>query len=570
MMKNLLQFIFFVSLLLSISSTITALPVAKHFITAKQFGAIPDDGKNDADALRAAAAYCRNHSETELTIAPGIYDFADNDAIKIEREAVSGAYGRSSMDVQNRLFVPKGPYIKGLDFNGAHNLTIKANGATLRMQGWYEVISLVNAHHVTIEGLAITYKRWPSTVGRIVASDDVSFEMAIDTAKCYYLDSIVTGRVHFFDAKRELIYFRGVKSMELVNPTTIRMMLNVNKSSNSTQIKPYPAIGDYCILRHGGHYRPAIMIKESTSVLLKDVKIFSHPGMGVVGHLSKDITLDDLQVVPEPGNVISTNTDATHFTSCSGELVIKNCKFRGNGDDCTNIHNYYYCFYPESPTKVEIRIEDADLHALSLDYPQIGDTMLVLNRKNMQEQGQYVVQKVDTSYAQWKVSVTLNKPFNGDAKDYYMTNITRFPNVTIVNNNVNCHMGRGFLVKSKNVYIARNSIYNTTHTGIKLGAELSWHESGPAENVVIEDNYISGCGYAVAESEAAAVYTSTESPETPPCVNRKIIIRRNTIATDKPFAIVLKDAQNVSILNNKVSHKDYVHEENCKDINIIE
>lgn len=549
---------FILACLIGMSFLSQAYAKSEKQITAAQFGAVADDGKNDAEALRSAAAYCRTHPGTVFYIAPGVYDFKDNEAVRIEREAISGAYGRDDMAVQRKLFNPSEKYVRALDFNGCHNLTIKAEGATLRLYGWYEVISLVKTHNIHIEGLAIIYNRPPSTIGRITASTPEYFDMKIDPERYCYLDSIVTGRMHFFDAKRELIYFGGVKKKELLNPSTIRMY-------STTQ----PAIGDYGILRHGGHYRPAIMIKESSDVELLNVKIFSHPGMGVVGHLSNNITLDGLQVVPEPGSVISTNTDATHFTSCSGKLVIRNSKFRGNGDDCTNIHNYYYCIYPESPKRVEIRIEDADLHAQSLDYPSVGDTMLVLSSKNMVEQGRYVVQKVHTSTAKWKVEIELNRPLQlSNPKDYYMTNLTRFPHVYIINNAVNCHMARAFLVKSPNVYIAGNCIVHSTHTAIKLGGELSWHEAGPTHNVVIENNYISGCGYAVAPEEASCIYTSTESPETPPCVNHDIIIRNNTFDTDKPNAIVLKDSEHVQILNNTIGHKDYVKQYNCHNIKV--
>jgi len=527
----------------------------KHQVSVKSFGAVPNDGINDAAALRAAASYCRLHAGTVLFFPPGTYDFKDEDAQRIEREAISGAYGE---DVQGHLFQPKLHYVKALDFTSCSDLQINAYGATLLLHGWYEVVSLVRTHHVAIKGLSILYQRPPSTVGRIISSNASCFDMHIDSTRYCYLDSIVTGRVHFFSNERKLIYFCNIKKKELINRSTIRMYTN-----------SHPAVGDYCILRHSGHYRPCIMVRESSDVAFKDVCIFSQPGMGIVGHLSNDILLDNVQVVPEPGNVISTNTDATHFTSCSGKLTIENCKFKGNGDDCTNIHNYYYFIYPESPKRVEIRIQDADLHAQWLDYPQIGDTMLVLNRKNMQAYDKYVVQRVDTSYDKWKVSIVLNKPLNlAHFDEYYMTNLTRFPHVYIVNNTVNNHLGRGFLVKSPNVYIARNSICNTTHTAIKLGAEISWHESGPAYNVLIENNYISGCGYLISPTDAACVYTSTESPQTPPQVNKHIVIRNNVFDTDKKYTIVLKDASDVQIYNNRSSHQNDVFLENCSSVDI--
>ena len=97
---------------------------AARTITASQFGAIPNDGKDDAPALRKAAEYCRNNPGTTFVLEPGVYDFFDPTAERIEREAISGAYGRGDLDVQYRLFKPKGPYVKALDFTGSKNLTI--------------------------------------------------------------------------------------------------------------------------------------------------------------------------------------------------------------------------------------------------------------------------------------------------------------------------------------------------------------------------------------------------------------------------------------------------------------
>lgn len=457
---------------------------AARTITASQFGAIPNDGKDDAPALRKAAEYCRNNPGTTFVLEPGVYDFFDPTAERIEREAISGAYGRGDLDVQYRLFKPKGPYVKALDFTGSKNLTIEGSGATLKMHGWF-----------------------------------------------------------------------GNKF--LVDKNTVRIMSNVN-----------PPAGDIMVLRHGGHYRAAIFIKESKDVNIKGVKILCHPGMGIVGHLSENILIDGLQVVPEPGKYSSTNTDATHFTSCSGTLTIKNCSFRGNGDDCTNIHNYYYYIYPQGEKTAEIRIENADLHAQSLDYPQRGDTMMVMNRENMQEAGKWVVAKVDTSWADWKVVVTFTKPLNlDDPNKYYMTNISRTPRVSITDNTANAHLARGFLIKTPNAYIARNTMTNCMRTAIKLGGEISWREAGPVHDVIIEDNYIYNC-CTDDRNDASCVLTSTEATQTPEPPNRNIVIRNNIFFTQNPIAIKLQDARDVKIENNLVNKPDYVQQINCKNVTI--
>lgn len=526
-------------------------------VSFASFGAVPDDGVNDMAALKKAVEYCRSHPGTTLVMEPGVYDIEDDLARKIEREAIGGAYGER---VQSTLFKPGAPYVKALDLTGCKDVTVSAQGATLRMKGWYEVVTIDNARDVTVEGLSITYHRPPNTVGRVIASDAKSFDMLIDPSKYTYIDSIVTGRVHFYDHVRNRLYTGGVSAKELVGPSTIRI--------HSTR---HPAVGDYCILRHGGHYRPAVMIKESEGVTLSGVKIHGQPGMGVVGHRSKDIMIDNLQIVPEPGSVISTNTDATHFTSCSGDLTIQNSKFRGQGDDCTNIHNYYYRIYPRDERNVEIRIENADLHAQSLDYPEVGDSMIVIDRRNMAEAGRFKVREVKTSEADWQVVIGLDRPLGDiDLEHMVMTNLTRFPHVKILNNTVNSHLARAFLVKAPNVTIAHNSIIGSCETAIKLGAELGWNESGPAYNVLVEDNYISGCGYNGGIDVPSCVTLSTEASERPPFVNHHIVIRNNIFDTDKPVAVLLKDGEHIEVYDNKATRTGYVRTDNCRNITIKE
>ena len=291
--------------------------------------------------------------------------------------------------------------------------------------------------------------------------------------------------------------------------------------------------------------------------------------MGIVGHLTKNIMIDNLQVVPEVGSVISSNTDATHFTSCSGTITIQNSKFKGQGDDCTNIHGYYYRMYPQEGNKVEIKIEGADLHALSLDYPEIGDTMVIIDNKSMAEQGRYTVQSVDTSSVDWKVVIGLDKPIEAEKfESCYMWNHTRFPKVRIYNNSVHSHLARSFLIKSRDVIIAKNCILNCTQTAIKLGAELGWRESAPAENVIVEDNYITGCGYASGANAPSCITLSTEARQRPPFLNKNIIIRNNVFDTDKNVAVLLKDAENIVVENNMANKTDYVKIENCQNIEI--
>jgi len=49
-----------------------------NIVNMRDFGAIPDDRRNDVVALRKAAEYCRNNKGSPLMIPEGVYDVIDN------------------------------------------------------------------------------------------------------------------------------------------------------------------------------------------------------------------------------------------------------------------------------------------------------------------------------------------------------------------------------------------------------------------------------------------------------------------------------------------------------------
>lgn len=555
-MKRLNSLIFLLSIL-------TTPAIAGEQVSILDFGAKPNDGVNDIEAFRKATDFCRSNPGTTLIIPPGVYDIEDPLALKLEREAIGGAYGEN---VQGTLFRHDAPYVKAFDLSDCKNVKVDAPGASLLLHGWYEIITLDNADDVEVNGLSIRYKRHPNTVGKVIESTPEYFDLWFDNSKYNYIDSVVTGRTHFFDPVRNRLYTGWGSKKILTSPNTIRIYSGRK-----------PAVGDYCILRHGGHYRPAVMIREAKDISLKNMKIHSQPGMGIVGHRSKDISLENVQIVPEPGDVISTNTDATHFTSCSGTIKIENCIFKGQGDDCTNIHNYYARIYPLSSRKAELRIENADLHALSLDPPEVGDSMIIIDRRNMATIEKVMVKNVENSEKDWRTVVTFDKPIkNIDPDNHVITNLTRFPKVVIKGNSVDSHLARAFLVKSPDVTISGNRITGSTGTAIKLGAELGWNESGPVDNVLIEDNYISDCGYDGNNDVPACITLSTEASETPTFVNRNIIIRNNILDSPKSVLILLKDGENITVKDNLVPQSfstdgnkhSYIKIENCRSVNL--
>ena len=544
-------------LILLLTLACATLTSSARSISVTHFGAIPDDGKNDAKALRKAAKYCREHKNTTLIFPAGTYQLDDPEALEIERKAIDGTFGRG-LEVQWHLFQPQKPYVKGLDFTGCEGLSIEAEGAKLSVGGWMQVISFIRCKNVSLKGLSISNRRPAATEGRITASTDSTFDITFDPELYTHINRIVQGRYYFYSRQQGHFYYGQVGEGQLLSPGHIRFR------SHS-----HPDIDDVLIIRYCGHYRPCIMVLESEDVNLTNVSLRSFSGMGVVGHLSRNICLDGLNVLPEEGRFSSTSTDATHFTSCSGDLIIRNSRFAGNGDDCTNVHNYYWIFIPQSDNRqFEIRVEDADLHAQSLDLPSPGDTLRIVSRRDMSTLNEAVVEAADSSWTDWRVTVTLDRPLAGiKAEECLMYNYSRFPRVRIENNQVVYNNGRAFLLKARDITITGNDISRSTLSAIKLGAELSWREAGPVEHVLVQGNHIHQTGTADGY-RASAVMLTTEAPQTPPRINRDITIRQNIFQSERPVSILLQDAEDVNIEGNEFIGGSGIEQRNCDNITI--
>ena len=93
-------------------------------INVTDMGARPNDGKDDTRALRRAVAYACEHPGTTLYFPKGIYELKDKEAIVLETKVLNGEMGENPEKV---IYTPYYPYVKGLDFTGAKQVTVWAN-----------------------------------------------------------------------------------------------------------------------------------------------------------------------------------------------------------------------------------------------------------------------------------------------------------------------------------------------------------------------------------------------------------------------------------------------------------
>lgn len=340
-------------------------------------------------------------------------------------------------------------------------------------------------------------------------------------------------------------------------------------------LKNYPPVGSIVNFKGPNgenRYSPAFHAIDSKNITFSDINIYHAPGMGILCEKSSDITLNNVNITVRKGSdrTVSTTADATHFCNCKGNVIIENCVFENMLDDGTNVHGTY----------VEVAgIVDEKTVRIRMHHPQQrgfafagkGDEIYFLIAPSI---GHDLIGRVSSikhineSYS----DITFEKPMPtslsiGDVLENktWNTSLFRMNNCTIRNNRA-----RNIVIKAPGKVEITNNTLSSMMASILVRNEMAfWYESGPVENLLIENNLFEDC---VTAGDNSAVITI--SPRIGPgfnCshVDHNIRILNNTFKT---FGSSLVKAEYVDglIVNGNTYEKTTTYPQSDKNTETIE
>ena len=268
---------------------------------------------------------------------------------------------------------------------------------------------------------------------------------------------------------------------------------------------------------------------------------------------------------------MSTNTDATHFTSMKGLLHFENCIFDGQGDDFTNVHGYYQSIISrEGDFTCFMQEKTPDgTHAQTLDYPDVGDTLELTDKNTLQTVGLYKVMGCVPMHEEWMCKVTLDRPLPENTEDLVFSDITRLPRVELVNCTATRHFARSILLKNRDTLVENCTFRDVMGPAIVAAAESWWSEGVCPANITIRKNRIYNC--AETWGEAGGIVIKADSDRAEGCSIYNIVIEDNIIEcpNGKP-GIFIRNTDGALIRNNRITTTAThpVHIESCRNVTL--
>lgn len=504
--------------------------------------------KDSLQEIRKIAEAIRGCHDVAIHFTGTEYHWTDPDAVADFNRLMCG-----TLNYDTHWGRPDLPFNKGIVFENVNGLHISGSNTTLLLAGLIAPFTFRNCSNVHMENIAIRWERPPFTPFHIVKVEGKRIFLNIfDGFQIFGGEPIWA--IMEYDTVRNRIgapwKFRVNDVLHLESDDTI--WFETDTCDGNLQA------GNNLIVRHIGNYRPIIHLYGGRNFRFSNMTLYSGPGMGLVAHLTEDVTLRNFNVRPWKNLMMSTNTDATHFISCAGTIDVEDCYFEGMGDDAINVHGFYNTItaIPDSCTAEVTICNPNGTQDMIFDAPAAGDCVEFSHHDILLPFASGKVRDVNIDEAKWSATLHFDGPIPDQVQPGdLLTDCSRVAAMRFVRCHINSIRARAALIQTRNALIENCLIENCTGTGIHVDTATGWYEAIGTRDVVIRNNIIRNCGYGDATyCQTAGIAVTTECPENALGVHKRLEIVGNDIECGGKNGIFVSCCKEVSICSNKIKN----------------
>ena len=324
---------------------------------------------------------------------------------------------------------------------------------------------------------------------------------------------------------------------------------------------------------------PAFTATDSRDVAFSNVTIHHAGGMGIIGQRVRNVTVDHCRVVPSGNRILSTTADATHFTNCTGKIVLSNNVFMNQMDDATNIHGIYVRIRDMEPEGKAI-VELCHPQQYGFDFIKEGMDLELVKGKSLISAGTAKVSGVKRLNKNF-TEVTFTSPLpSGIKPGDALCEVREYPYIHIHDNYIGKNRARGMLLNCRGTTVVERNTFHSPGAAILFeGDACFWFEQGGVNDCTIRDNTFDECLFGVWGKAVIDVAAGIHEDADISRYNRNIRIYNNRFRTfDSALLLNAYGVENLDWRDNSIeqtggyaparSNSKRFKVENCDNITI--
>ena len=517
----------------------------------RDFGAVPDSGKDAGPAFKEAFEACRNKGIHILRLGKGRYDIYPESATSREI-FVSNTSSESECPSK---FKNIGLLIEDID-----GLTIEGDGAQLIFHGKQTMMAVIHSKNICIKNLEIDCKRpgGSEMVVEVVESQSVTLRFKKDSwykispekkielvgegwktehPHCIEFDP-ESGHMCYSDNWSKLMQACAVE----IKPGLVRFEISDTQSFK---------VGNTLTVRDHIRDEVGILNLESENITLSGLGVHYLHAIGVISQFCHNVTVENSAFEPSGDRILASSADFLHFSGCSGKVTVSGCRFSGAQDDPINVHGTYLALREKiSPQEAVLRFMHHQTYGMQAFWP--GDTVSFVNANSLQTKSVATVESVERlSDREVRLRISGDVPGDASEEKYVVENLSRTPEVEITDNFFTRTSTRGTLVTTpRKVVISGNTYLKTGMSAIFISGDANdWYESGAVKDVLIENNRFIDCAYNGSPGGAVISIEPTNTVDSSP-VHGTIRITDNYFDLKGKVPVYSKSVANLVFENN--------------------
>lgn len=510
-------------------------------LSIADFGAIPNDGKDDTAAVHRAIDFAIENGAKRLVFPRGTYDFYESRAANL-------------YDKSHWVFF----------LNHVDDFEIDGGGSRFILHGLQFLILTRECSRLTLKNMTIDYARPFFSIGKVtaLAPDRRSFEIDVDPLYPVFGGEKVEAFLEMdpatgLPANPGLDVYYRITRTELVSHQKLRAHM-----SDTINVLP----GKTILLRHDLYTASLMRFLHGADIQLKHLTVFMASGMGIVGQYIKNFSVSDVHIRPRPGSgtPMSIPSDGLNLLGCSGKITVEKCTFDGMGDDGMNIFSNFWVVREIVDDHTCI-IANPRFQSREVPQEKPGNIFEFLQSDNFNVYAARTIKTLEPDWKHFNARVTFTEPLPKELKindDVLMTR-NRPEEIIIRDNFFRPLRGRGITLQTSHAWIENNQFADSASSGIHISTTLSpWFEASPVQNVMIRNNVFRNCMRKGASKNSAVIQISASLRDpkyndlmhdgTPAMngVHRNIRILNNKILGSNNGGMVISSVKNVEIRGN--------------------
>lgn len=461
-------------------------------------------GGNDTPAVIGALEKLRENGGGELRFASGEYHF-----FRVGTRREFFAVSNNSACDKYMVF----PLI------GMKDLTVDGSGALFVFHEITFPFLVSNSQNITLKNFTVDTGSSPLVEFSIRDHTDEGFYMDIDAeaspffveneSLCFRRENGVLHGLHtrltlHAIGRHEVQYFAtGDCKADLNNLSVSLMRCDVSPTPTGVYARYRADSPSKCVFGEetvtsivdGKREVDVICLDRSENVTVKDVRVARGIGMGIVGQLSKNITVDGFctAISHHPGARQTLTADALHFIHCDGNLEVKNCVISDIMDDVINVHGIYTTLERFETEEILVSLRHQEQYFFN-PY-RTGDRLEVIDPESREIVAEFLVAEAEFSDERG-IEILLKGSFSygfeGLQKGFWIENPDRMPNLHLHHNDFYNYPNLR-VSGAGEILIEENRFSNCKSGLVCMDLANYWYESGRVKHLCYRNNLLENC-----------------------------------------------------------------------------